>query len=77
MNREDAIKIVYSKLEKNVLGLEMTESKMDQKLADLGVDSLELMLLIMDVAEAAEVTISDDQADGLDTPKKIVEFISS
>ncbi|WP_298718241.1 phosphopantetheine-binding protein [uncultured Oceanisphaera sp.] len=77
MNREEAIKIVNSKLEKNVLGLQMSESKMDQKLVDLGVDSLELMLLIMDVAEAAEVTISDDQADELDTPKKIVDFIIS
>lgn len=75
MNREEAIKIVNSKLEKNVLGLKMSESKMNQKLVDLGVDSLELMLLIMDVAEAAGITISDDQADELDTPGKIVEFI--
>ena len=77
MNRENAIKIVNSKLEKNVLGLKMSEDKMDERLVDLGVDSLELMLLIMDVAEAAEVTISDDQADELDTPKKIVDFITS
>lgn len=76
MNREEAIKIVNSKLEKNVLGLKMSERKMNQKLVDLGVDSLELMLLIMDVAEAAGITISDDQADELDTPGKIVDIIT-
>ncbi len=75
MNREEAVKIVMSMLEKNVEGLEMSEDKMGKTLVDLGVDSLDVMLVIMDVGEAAGVAISDDEAEGLDTPEKIVEFI--
>jgi len=62
MNREEAVKIVMSMLEKNVDGLEMSDDKMDKTLVDLGVDSLDVMLVIMDVGEAAGITISDDQA---------------
>ncbi|WP_029653221.1 phosphopantetheine-binding protein [Marinobacter daepoensis] len=75
MNREEAVKIVMSMLEKNVEDLKMSEDKMGKTLVDLGVDSLDVMLVIMDVGEAAGVTISDDEAEGLDTPEKIVEFI--
>ncbi|UGV31814.1 phosphopantetheine-binding protein [Halopseudomonas aestusnigri] len=76
MNREEAVKIVMSMLEKNVEDLEMSEDKMGKKLVDLGVDSLDVMLVIMDVGEAAGVAISDDEAENLDTPQKIVEFIA-
>jgi acyl carrier protein len=75
MNRDEAVKIVMSMLEKNVEGLEMSEDKMGETLENLGVDSLDVMLVVMDVGEAAGVTISDDQAEELDTPEKIVEFI--
>jgi len=75
MNREEAVQIVMSMLEKNVEGLKMSEDKMDKTLVDLGVDSLDVMLVIMDVGEAAGVAISDDEAEILDTPAKIVEFI--
>ena len=76
MNREEAVKIVMSMLEKNVEGLEMSEDQMEKTLVDLGVDSLDVMLVIMDVGEAAGVTISDDDAEQLNTPAKIVEFIT-
>lgn len=75
MNREEAVQIVMSMLEKNVEGLKMSEDKMDKTLVDLGVDSLDVMLVIMDVGEAAGVAISDDEAEILDTSAKIVEFI--
>ena len=76
MNREEAVKIVMSMLEKNVDGLEMSEDKMDKTLVYLGVDSLDVMLVIMDVGEATGVEITDDQAEELDTPEKIVEFVT-
>jgi len=76
MNREEAVKIVMSMLEKNVEGLEMSEEKMDETLENLGVDSLDVMLVVMDVGEAAGITITDDQAEELDTPEKIVDFIA-
>lgn len=75
MTREEAVKIVTSMLEKNVKGLEMTEERLGETLGDLGVDSLDMMLVIMDVGEAAGVAISDDEAEQLDTPEKMVEFI--
>lgn len=76
MNREEAVKVVMSVLEKNADGLAMSEDMMDKTLTDLGVDSLDVVLVIMDVGEAAGVTISDDEAESLDTPQKIVEFVS-
>ncbi|MGD9859925.1 MAG: acyl carrier protein [Marinobacterium sp.] len=77
MNREEAVKIVMTMLEKNVEGLKMTEDQMDTDLIDLGVDSLGVMVVMLDVSEAAGVTISDDSAEELDTPAKIVEFITA
>lgn len=77
MNREEAVKIVMSALEKNVEGLEMSEEKMGRTLSDIGVDSLDVMLVIMDVAEAAGIQIGDDKAEELNTPDKIVEFVIS
>lgn len=76
MNREEAQKIVISILQKTVDGLEMNDEKMKQTLVDLGVDSLDIMLVIMDIAEAANREISNDQAEGLKTPEKIVDFLA-
>ena len=76
MNAAEAKKIVVSVIENNVLGLEMSDEKMNQTLVDLGVDSLDVMIVIMDVAEAAGVEISDDQVDELETPQKIVDFLT-
>lgn len=76
MNREEAQKIVISILQKTVDGLEMNDEKMKKTLADLGVDSLDIMLVIMDIAEAANREISNDQAEGLKTPEKIVDFLA-
>jgi acyl carrier protein len=76
MQREEAIKIVIDVLEDNVQDLEMLEDKMDQTLVDIGVDSLDVMLVMMDIQEKSGVKISDDKADQLDTPNKIVDFIS-
>jgi acyl carrier protein len=77
MNAAEAKKIVVSVIENNVLGLEMSDEKMNQTLVDLGVYSLDVMIVIMDVAEAAGVEISDDQVDELETPQKIVDFITA
>ena len=76
MNREEAQKIVISILQKTVDGLEMNDEKMKKTLVVLGVDSLDIMLVIMDIAEAANREISNDQAEGLKTPEKIVDFLA-
>ncbi|ASK33639.1 hypothetical protein CEK62_04160 [Alcanivorax sp. N3-2A] len=76
MQREEAIKIVIEVLEDNVQDLEMSDDKMDETLVDIGVDSLDVMLVMMDIQEKSGVKISDDKADELDTPNKIVNFIA-
>jgi acyl carrier protein len=77
MNREDAIQVVFEVLEKNAEDLEMSIDRIDVTLSDLGIDSLDTMLVIMDIAEATGVAISDDQAEVLDTPRKIIDFVSN
>ena len=76
MTRNEAIQIVFSVLTENVDGLEMSEEKMNTTLTDLGVDSLDTMLVIMDVAEAAGINISDDEAEDLNTQEGIIKFIT-
>ena len=75
MNREDAKEIVISVLERNVDGIKISEDEMNQTLTEIGVDSLDIMLVMMDVSEASGVIINDDHAEDLDTPEKIINFI--
>ena len=77
MNREEIVKVVMSALEKHVEGLTMTEEMMSKTLVDLGVDSLNIMLVIMEVGETVGIVISDDEADALDTPEKIVDLLAA
>ena len=77
MTRAEIVKVVMTMLEKNVEGLQMTEDQMGKTLSDIGVDSLDVMLVLMDVAEATGVEISDDKAEELDTPDKIVDFVAA
>lgn len=76
MDRKTAEKIVVSVLEKHVPGLEVTAEKMSENLSDLGVDSLETMIVMMEISEATSVDIGDDEADQLNTPEKIIQFVS-
>lgn len=76
MDRNNAEKIVVSIIEKHVPGLAVTTEKLGENLSDLGVDSLETMIVMMEIGEATSVEIGDDQADQLNTPEKIIEFVS-
>lgn len=77
MNIDDAQKIVFTALEKNVQDLKMSQEELDKTLEELGVDSLDVMLVLMDISDAANVEISDDEAESLYTPKKIMDFLCS
>lgn len=48
----DLEKVVINAIEKNVAGLHIDESMMDHALGELGVDSLDVMLVMMDIQEA-------------------------
>jgi acyl carrier protein len=67
--------IVVSAIEKNVAGLSIDDSMMDSALAELGVDSLDVMLVMMDIQEASGVAISDDDVERLITPNQIINFL--
>ncbi|QNG99600.1 acyl carrier protein [Pseudomonas sediminis] len=73
----DLEKVVINAIEKNVAGLHIDESMMDHALGELGVDSLDVMLVMMDIQEATGITITDDDVEGLVTPNLIVSFLRS
>lgn len=73
----DFNKVVVEVLEKNVAGLQIEASMMDHTLGDLGVDSLDVMLVMMDIQEKTGVAIPDESVDELTTPNKIVTFLRS
>lgn len=73
----DFNQVVVEVLEKNVAGLQIEASMMDHTLGDLGVDSLDVMLVMMDIQEKTGVAIPDESVDGLTTPNKIVNFLKS
>lgn len=73
----DFNQVVVAVLEKNVAGLQIEASMMDHTLGDLGVDSLDVMLVMMDIQEKTGIAIPDESVDGLTTPNKIVNFLKS
>lgn len=70
-------RVVIEVLEKNVAGLKVEINMMDHTLGELGVDSLDVMLVMMDIQEKTGVVISDEKVDELNTPSKIVAFLES
>ncbi|WP_036992656.1 acyl carrier protein [Metapseudomonas furukawaii] len=70
-------RVVIEVLEKNVAGLKVETNMMDHTLGELGVDSLDVMLVMMDIQEKTGVVISDEKVDELNTPSKIVAFLES
>lgn len=75
MNLKEATNIVVAILEKHVDGLKMTEDLLDSTLQELGVDSLDVMMVIIEVGEAAGISIDDDQVESLNTPRKLVQLL--
>lgn len=70
-------RVVIEVLENNVAGLQVEINMMDHTLGDLGVDSLDVMLVMMDIQEKTGVAIPDESVDELTTPNKIVAFLES
>lgn len=73
----DFNQIVIAVLESNVANLQLGGDMMDHTLGDLGVDSLDVMLVLMDVQEKTGVAIPDERVDELNTPNKIVAFLKA
>lgn len=75
MDKVEADKIVKDALENNVADLEVKSTDMAHTLEEIGVDSLDVMMIIMEVQDVSGVDIPDDVVGELDTPDKISQFI--
>nr|WP_298138158.1 acyl carrier protein [uncultured Pseudomonas sp.] len=71
----DFRQVVIEVLENNVAGLQVEVDMMDHTLGDLGVDSLDVMLVMMDIQEKTGVAIPDEKVEELSTPNKIVDYL--
>jgi acyl carrier protein len=59
------------------LGVQEESIKLDSKFKeDLGADSLDTVEMVMQLEDHFNIEIEDDDAEKLDTPAKVIEFIS-
>ena len=58
------------------LGLDLSEVTDDKHIIDdLGADSLHIVELVMEIENNFDITIPDDDAEGLTTVGKVVEYV--
>ena len=70
-----AREIVRAVLERNVAGLSLPDEKFDVELKALGLDSLDNMVVMLEIQEESGVTIPEEAVDHLTTPAQIVRYI--
>ena len=66
---------VIETIEEIVADLTMTDDRMESTLGDLGIDSLDTMLVLIKIQEKTGIEIPEDEADNLNTPDKIIEYL--
>ena len=69
--KEKVIKIIDDHLKID----ESTVSLDSQIIEDLGADSLHIVELVMEIENNFDITIPDDDAEGLTTVGKVVEYV--
>ena len=69
--KEKVIKIIADHLKID----EATVSLDSQIIEDLGADSLHIVELVMEIENNFDITIPDDDAEGLTTVGKVVEYV--
>jgi len=75
MDKEKLVTILTNAFEKNVEDLEMHEEKLEIPLNELNIDSLELMLILMEIQEESGVSIPDEDADSFNSANDIISYI--
>lgn len=74
VKKEEIVEIIKG----DVAVLESVEvSDFDTSLDDLGVDSLDLSSMFLDLEETFDIEFSDEEIDELSTINKIIDFINS
>ena len=60
------------------LGIEVSSITLDSKFKDdLGADSLDTVEMVMSLEDHFQIEIDDDEAEKLDCPRRVVEFIQA
>lgn len=70
---EEIVNIIKGEIEEIK---DLNSNDYDTKLSDLGVDSLDLSSMFLDLEENYDIEFTDDDIDNLNTVNKIVEFIN-
>jgi acyl carrier protein len=55
----------------------MSYDRRNETLKELGVDSLDVMVVLLSIQEATGIIIPEEKVDDLNTPAKIAEFLAS
>ncbi len=71
MNENDVIEIIKSA----GTGIDLSKITSSVALTDIGVDSLDIMSILMGVQEAADIEIPDDDVDELVSIEDIVKYV--
>ncbi|MBN6040417.1 acyl carrier protein [Amycolatopsis sp. 195334CR] len=57
--------------------IRLTEGNIDEKFADLGYDSLAVYEIATKVQDDLGIPVSDEQIDGMQTPRQLLEFVTA
>ena len=64
-------------LAKSTSNLKLSKSNMDKTIKELGLDSLELMEIIVQIEEEFKITLDDEILVNLKTPNDLIKLVES
>ncbi len=64
-------------LAKSTSNLKLSKSNMDKTIKELGLDSLELMEIIVQIEEEFKITLDDEKLVNLKTPNDLIKLVES
>ncbi|WP_412032180.1 acyl carrier protein [Malacoplasma muris] len=64
-------------LAKSTSNLKLNKSNMDKTIKELGLDSLELMEIIVQIEEEFKITLDDEKLVNLKTPNDLIKLVES
>lgn len=77
MEKEKALSYVAGVIREHVtLHDEDVEIEMDSQLADIGVESLDILVVVMTIEKEKKITIPDDVVYHLKTVGELVDYVS-
>lgn len=68
--KNDVLKLIKSKL-----NIELNDKKMDENFKEFGIDSLEIMELVLEIESKFDITLPDDKLLQLKTVNDLIKLI--